>query len=211
MQNESIIDSKEEALDFINRHGFVTLFPISGSNFPSLYRATKGSREEKFSKAWEWADELSVKEKQIYYGKLIRRQTTLISMEMFPYFYKLYRMGNFTGTAEEILVFIKQGGPASTTNLRKNLRLTGRDKKNEFTKAMDILQKAFSIVVVNKGKPPRHTHTWDLTENWMPRELIRRAELIDEQAAKAKIVAKLLENRVVSNQEEAETFLGIRS
>jgi len=207
LQNEFTIDSKEEALEFINKHGFVTLFPIKGKNFPNLYQATKGDREEKFRKAWEWADELSVNQRQIYYGKLIHGQVTLISMEMLPYFYKLYKKFKFTGAAEKILGFIKQNGATSTEDLRKELGLTGKDKKNEFVKALDTLQTAFAITVVSKGKPPRHTHTWNLIENWVPKELISKAESLSEKAAKTKIVTKMLENYVISKPQEAEAFL----
>lgn len=207
MRNESIIDSKEEAINFINKHGFVTFFPIRGKSFPNLYQATKGDREEKINKAWGWADELSVKQRQIYYGKLIYGQVTLISMEMLPYFYKLYKKDKFTGTPEKILDFIKRNGAISTTDLRKNLGLTGKDKKNEFVKALNTLQMAFAITVISKGKPPRYTHTWDLTEDWVSEELIRRAESISEEVAKTKIVTKLLENHVISKPEDADSLL----
>lgn len=209
MQDESTINSKEKALNFINKHGFVTLFPIRGKKFPNLYQAVKGNREEKFSKAFEWADELSIKQKQIHYGKLIDGQVTLISMEMLPYFYKLYRRVKFTDTADKILAFIKQNGPTSTSDLREKLGLSGKNKKSKFVKALDELQMAFAITVVNKGKPPRHTHTWDLVRNWMPKELIKKAELINEENAKNRIVTKLLENHVISKPDDAKKFLKV--
>lgn len=83
-------------------------------------------------------------------------------MEMLPYFYKLYKKDKFTGTPEKILDFIKQNGAISTTDLRKNLGSTGKNKKNEFVKALNTLQMAFAITVISKGKPLRYTHTWDL-------------------------------------------------
>ena len=57
---ENVINSKEEALKFINKYGIVTLFPIKVKLFSSLYRATKGNRQEKFDKAWGWADALAM-------------------------------------------------------------------------------------------------------------------------------------------------------
>jgi len=205
---ESAIDSKAKALDFINKYGFVTLFPIRGKDFPNLYQATKGNREEKFSNAWEWADQLSVEERRICYGKLIRGQVTLVSMEMLPYFYRLYRSEKSSGTPGKILAFIKENGPTSTTDLRECLGLSGRNKKNEFVKALDALQMTFAITVVSKGKPPRHIHTWDLTEKWIPKKLIRKAKSINKEAAKTKIIETLLENHVVSKAEDAKIFLG---
>jgi len=209
LQSTSAIDSKQEALNFINKYGFVTLFPIRGTNFSSLYQATIGTREEKFKKAWQWADELSLGQKQIYYCKFIGRQVTLISMEMLPYFYRLFKRREFTGTSAEILALIKKRGAVSTTDLKKSLRLTGPDKRNEFSKAADLLQKCFVIAIISKGEPPRHAHTWDLMENWMPEEALKMAESIGEEVAKQKIVQKLLDNHVLSGPEDAEKFLGL--
>jgi hypothetical protein len=119
VQNASTVTSKEEALDFIKKHGFVTLFPIRGKNFPNLYQAIVGTREEKFKKAFQWADELSVDEKKILYGKLVKGQTTPISIDILPLFYKAYQRSDFSGLPSRILAFIKQNGPTSTSELRK--------------------------------------------------------------------------------------------
>ncbi len=59
MPSVSLLTSQNDALDFINRYGIVTLFPVKDTEFPSLYRATKGSRDEKFRDAWMWADNLA--------------------------------------------------------------------------------------------------------------------------------------------------------
>jgi hypothetical protein len=211
LQCTASVASKAKALDFINKDGFVTLFPIKGKSLPSLYQAIIGNREEKFNNAFEWADELSVKERKIYYGKLVEGQITLISMDALPYFYKLYKREEFTGTPAKIYAFIKQNGATSTSDLRKGLDLAGPSKKSEFVKALDLLQMSFAIAVVNKGKPPRHTHTYDVIENWIPKELLRKAETISAEEARAKIIAKLVENHVVSSTEDAEALLKLRS
>ncbi len=39
---ENVINSREEALGFINKYGIVTLFPIKGKTFPSLTAPRKG-------------------------------------------------------------------------------------------------------------------------------------------------------------------------
>jgi hypothetical protein len=131
-------------------------------------------------------------------------------MEMLPYFYKLYKKGAFTGTPKMILSFIKQNGATSTTDLKKKLGLTGPSKRNEFAKAIDLLEMSFAIAVVSKGNPPRHRHTFDLIERWVPKELLRKAESIRNEEAKAKIKTKLLENHMVSKQEEAESLLKLK-
>jgi len=201
-----MLTTEEEALSFIDKYGLVTLFPIKGFNFPNLYQATAGKdKDEKFQRAWQWADNLS-KKKKIHYGKLVRKQVTLISLEMFPNFYKLYGKRKLSETAQKILEFLKQRGATSTTLLKKNLNLTGKEKKYEFMKAMDELQATFSVAIVAREESPKMTYSYDLMERWMPK-LIEKALSVRENTARERIKAKLLENRAFSNQEDAETFL----
>jgi len=207
MFEENTLTTEEEALSFINKYGFITLFPIRGFSFPNLYQATAGrNKDEKFEKAWQWADNLAEK-KKIHYGKLVHKQVTLISLEMFPYFYKLCGKRELSETAQKILAFLKERGVTSTTLLRKNLNLTGKAKKYGFTKAMDELQVTFSVAIVGREKSPKITYSYDLIERWMPTELLTRAEDIDEITAKERVNGKLLENRVFTKHGDAETFL----
>jgi len=207
MFEENTLTTEEEALGFINKYGLVTLFPIKGFSFPNLYQATAGrNKEEKFKKAWQWANNLAEK-KKIHYGKLVRKKVTLISLEMFPYLYKLCRKRELSRTAQEILEFLKQKGATSTTLLRKNLNLMGKAKKHQFTKAMDELQTTFSVAIVAREESPRMTYSYDLIERWMLAELLKKAEDVSETTAKERIKAKLLENKVFSKQEDAEAFL----
>ncbi len=207
MFEENTLTTEDEALKFINKYGLVTLFPIRGFSFPNLYQATAGKdKEERFEKAWRWSDNLSEK-KKIHYGKLVRKQSTLISLEMFPYFYKLYGKRKLSETAQKILEFLKQRGVTSTTLLKKNLNLMGKAKKYEFTKAMDELQMTFSVAIVGREETPRMTYSYDLIERWIPKDLIEKALHISENTAKERIKAKLLENKVFPRYEDAEKFL----
>jgi len=204
---ENKLTTEKEALNYINKYGFVTLFPIKGIVFPSLYQAAKGDREQKFNNTWKWADNLAQK-KLIHYGKLIRKQVTLISLEMFPYFYKVYRGSKFSGTPRKILEFLKRHGPASTTSLRKELNLMGKAKKGEFTKAMDELQLAFAIAIVDREVLPKMTYTWDILERWMPEELLMKAEAMSAPTAKEKIIDKLMESKLIATRGETSKLLG---
>lgn len=206
MFEENTLTSEQDALKYINRYGVVTLFPVKGLTFPSLYKATKGSRQQKFENAWKWADELGYK-KQIHYGKLVRRQVTFFSLEMFQYFYKLCRSTPLGQSAQQILDFIDKNGPSSTTVLRKNLGLWGKEKKNEFARAIDQLQMAFALVIVSRENPPKMTHIYDLTENWMPKVLLQKAKSITKAAAEEKILVRMLKNRVISDPKELKRIL----
>jgi hypothetical protein len=207
MFEENTLKTEEEALKFINRYGVVTLLPIRGINFPNLYQAIVGKdKEEKLQKTWRWADNLAEK-KKIHYGKLVRKQVTLISSEMFPHFYKLYGKRKLSETTQRILAFLRQKGATSTTLLKKNLNLTGKAKKYQFAKAMNELQVTFSVAIVGREESPRMTYSYDLIERWMPKDLMERALSTSETTAKEKIKAKLIENGVFPKPEDAETFL----
>jgi hypothetical protein len=202
---ENLVGSKEEALKFVNDYGIVTLFPIKGKCFPSLYRATKGSGKGKFDGAWKWADELAM-EKAIHYGKLVRKQVSLISLGLFPAVYRLFRTDALSASAREILDFMKAHGSASTTVLRKSLGFWGKGKKYEFAKAIDELQLTFCVAIVEREKAPKMTYTYDLIERWMPKVLLEKAERIKRAEAKAKVMARLVENRVFTKLTDVESL-----
>lgn len=204
-----MIHTEEEALGFIQKHGLVTLFPVRGTKLPSLYGSTAGeSREEKFRKAWDWADNLA-QQKKIFYGKLVRDQVTLISLEIFPYVYKLRHLREEMGEiAGDMLDLLRRHGATSTTKLRKQLHLMGKDRKGLFTRALNQLQLSFVITVVSREKSPKMTYTWDLVERWMPKDLIDKAIKTSRQLAKDRVASKLMKNAVIARAEEADNLLG---
>ncbi len=206
MFGENTVTTEEEALGFVNKYGVVTLFPIRGWRFPNLYQAVAGRHKaEKHSKMWLWADGLSEK-KRIHYGKLVRNQSTLLSLEMFPDFYRIYGRRKVGDTAQKILEFLKRHGATSTTVLKRHLNLTGKANRSKFAKAIDELQATFSVAIVAREKAPRMTHSYDLMERWMP-ELVEAALHSTEVLARERITTKLLENNVFDKREHVETFL----
>jgi hypothetical protein len=208
MTDENTVNTEEEALSFINQHGFVTLFPLRKIVFQNLYQAAVGkNREEKFDKAWNWADNLAMK-KRIHYGKFLHKQVTLISLDMLPYFYKLYKRKVFSDVPRRILEYLRKHGATSTTNLRKELDLSGRENKSKFAGAMGELQLGFAIAIVDRGPPPRMTYTWNLLERWMPDNVLQKAQALNDSVCRERIVTKLLENKSISKREDAKKFFG---
>ncbi len=55
------------------------------------------------------------------------------------------------------------------------------------------------------------TYTYDLMERWMPRYLFERAEKINREVAKDKVIFKLMENRVISKPTDALKLLCLSS
>jgi len=203
------VPTGKDALALVDKQGLVTLFPVKGTRFPSLYAAVVGeSKKERLEKTWNWSDNLAQR-KRIHYGKLVARQVTLVSLEVFPYVFRLFhRKEKQSETAEKILGFLNRHGATSTTVLRKELKLTGKENKGPFAKALDELQLNLTIAIVSRDRSPQMTYSWDLIERWMPTELLQKAAEISESEAMEKIIEKLLENRVISKPEEAGKLLG---
>jgi hypothetical protein len=86
----------EEARAFVEEVGFCHFWPIKGVETPSLFHAIAGRvrsvpmehDDADNSKCWGWKDQ-SLDKKWWYYGKLLRRRATLVSLDMLPYFYAL--------------------------------------------------------------------------------------------------------------------------
>ncbi|MFQ6064961.1 MAG: hypothetical protein ACE5L6_05740 [Candidatus Bathyarchaeia archaeon] len=105
----------------------------------------------------------------------MRKQVTLIALELFPYLYRLYGERKLSETAQRILEFLEQKGARATTSLKKNLNFMRKAKKYEFTKAMDELQATFSVAIVSRQETPRMTYSYDLMGRWMPEDLMEKA------------------------------------
>lgn len=203
---ENVLTSAEQALAFINEHGLVTLFPVKGKQFPSLYRAAQGSREEKLERTWAWGDELA-RAKHIHYGELVHGQVTLVSLEFFPYLVRLTRGRPLSPLAQRMQEHLRHHGVTSTTALRAALNLAGRAQKAEFSRALGELQATLRIAIVAREKAPKFTYSYDLMERWMPKSILAKAAALTIDAAKEKLTAKLLAASVIAAPQDINHLL----
>src|SRR5512139_1191079 len=106
------LHSKEAAIDFVNRRGFVYFWPINEVVMPSLWAAVAGDRpvadahDDPGHVTWGWKDEL-LSSRVWYYAKVLRKRATMISLEMAPYFYAL--TDNYGSPEEDYLTLYQQG------------------------------------------------------------------------------------------------------
>lgn len=206
MREANTITSEEEALALINHYGLMTLFPVKGTQFPSLYQAITGTREAKLNNTWTWSDRLA-QHKHIHYGKLVRKQVTLASLKMVPNFLCLGRRIVLGETATRILDFLRTHGKTSTTTLRKTLGFQQKEQKSQFVHAIDNLQMALAIAIVQREPAPRFTYTYDLMERWMPKPLLEQAQKTTPETAQEHIITQLLNTGIISNPKQVEQFL----
>jgi hypothetical protein len=196
-----------QALQFVNERGFVYFWPIKGMLLPTLWVATAGDRpvpndhDDPGQVTWGWKDD-SLGKRIWYYGKILRRKATFISLEVAPYFYALsenfgspeedyllaYEEGRLTQAAKQIYATLLDKGSLDTISLRKEARLLNA-KESVFNRALEDLQKDFKILpmgVVEAGSW-KYAFRYDITARHMP-ELPEQARPIGEAEARRKLV-----------------------
>jgi len=196
-----------QALDFVNARGFVYFWPIKGITLPSLWVATAGDRpvpdnhDDPGNITWDWKDK-SLGQKIWYYGKILRRKATFISLDVAPYFYALsenfgspeedyllaYEEGRLTQAAKQIYETLLDKGSLDTISLRKEARLLNA-KESVFNRALEDLQKDFKILPVGIAEAGawRYAFRYEITARHMP-ELPEKARSIGEAEARRKLV-----------------------
>ena len=195
------------ALDFVNERGFVYFWPITGIDLPSLWMAVAGERsvadnhDDPGHITWGWKD-AALPKKSWYYGKILHRKATIISLEIAPYFYALsenygsleedyllaYEEGRLTQAARQIYATLLDKGILDTISLRKEARLLNA-KESVFNRAMEDLQKDFKILPVGIAEAGawKYAFRYDITARHMP-ELPEQARKIGEAEARQKLV-----------------------
>jgi hypothetical protein len=201
------IKSLAGALDFVNERGFTYFWPVKGVDLPSLWAAVAGDRpvpdehDDPGHVTWRWKDD-ALDKRIWYYGKILRRKATFISLEVAPCFYALsenygspeedyivaYEEGRLTQASKQVYEALLDKGALDTISLRKEARLMNA-KESEFNRALEDLQKDFKIMPAGIAEVGawKYAYRYDITARAMP-ELPEKARLIDEAEARQKLV-----------------------
>ena len=201
------LSNPAQAVDFVDERGFIYFWPIKGILLPTLWVATAGDRpvpndhDDPGQVTWGWKDD-SLGKKIWYYGKILRRKATFISLEVAPYFYALsenygspeedyllaYEEGRLTQAAKQVYETLLDKGSLDTISLRKEAHLLNA-KESVFNRALEDLQKDFKIMPVGIAEAGawKYAFRYEITARHMP-ELPERARLIGEAEARRKLV-----------------------
>ena len=207
LAHERRLKTPDQARQFVNARGFVYFWPIKGVLLPTLWAATAGDRpvpnehDDPGMVTWGWKDDALGKHIW-YYGKILRRKATFISLEVAPYFYALsenfgspeedyllaYEEGRLTQAAKQIYETILDKGSLDTISLRKEARLLNA-KESVFNRALEDLQKDFKIMPVGVAEVGawKYAFRYEITARHMP-ELPEQARPIGEAQARRKLV-----------------------
>lgn len=202
------LKEKNDAVRFVNERGYIYFWPITGITFPSLWGAVAGERpvpnehDDPGHISWDWKDSLLGKHVW-YYGKVLRKKATIISLAVAPFFYALtenygspeddyltiYEQGRMTQEAKAVYEALLEKSPLDTISLRKTARLTSHESESRFNRALSDLQADFKIMpvgVVDAGSW-HYSFAYDLVARHEP-SMLENARYIGEMDARRKIL-----------------------
>lgn len=215
------LQSVADARAFVEEMGFCHLWPIKGIESPSLFHAIAGQerdvprkrRDRDLRKCWSWKDN-ALDEKWWYYGKLLRRRATLVSLEELPYFYALspnfgalddylieYEDGKLTAEAKWIYEALLEHGPLDTIQLREKANLSANSAKSRFDRALTELQVGLKVLPVGIARTGAWNYAfyYELFQRWFP-DVPEQARHIKRSEARRRLVQRYLDNVVAAEQ-----------
>lgn len=176
------LKNRDEALNFINECGMITLFSCKEIDLPSLYNAT-GDVDDFQNTWWGWKDDFAAN-KHAFYGRLLLRKSILSTWRIFRAFYALsgsggeldeyladYKAGRMGITAKNIYEYLLNNGPAATDVIRKAIHMSDRRMKGIFEKAMIELQVDLRIVKIGSEKRGWGVDVWEVLPRWIPEQV----------------------------------------
>jgi hypothetical protein len=213
------VGTKAQALKFVNDVGFCFAFKSDHSELPCLWHAACGMRnpvmpehthhDPYISFVWEMKEVLP-SERKIYYGKLLKRRPTMVSLEYLPFFYVLsgrtgtkdeYRQqhsrGKLSSLAREIMDALMDVSPQATKGLKLSTGMTGKRDRAQFDKAISELQEKMYIVKVREDHDP-FTFVWAPLSGGFSAQL-RKARRITPEAARVQILERYFRNQLVGS------------
>lgn len=211
------LHSVGEALSFVEERGFIFFWPVKGIDLPSLWTAVAGDRpvpnehDDPGHITWRWKDSM-LDQKSWYYGKLLRRRATLVSLEIIPYFYALservgdlddymllYDEGRLTFEEKSIADALLKHGAQNTIELRRKAQLSSKSAKSRFERALAALQGGLWILPVGVAEAGawRYAFIYEFFDRWFP-QVVSQARKISRWEAQKKLVSIYLDSVGVS-------------
>jgi hypothetical protein len=215
------VQTVEEARAFVEEMGFCHFWPIKGVEMPNLFHAIAGRvrpvpnehDDPDISKCWGWKDR-SLDKKWWYYGKLLRRRATMVSLELLPHFYALsenfgdlddylqeYEDGKMTAEAKAIYEAILEHGPLDTVRLRREARMSAESAKNRFDRALVELQIGLKVIPIGVAQAGawNYAFVYEILQRHFP-DLPAQARPIGRGEAQRALVQRYLDNVVAADR-----------
>ena len=215
------IQDVEQARAFVDEVGFCHFWPIKGIEMPNLFHAIAGRirsvpnahNDPDLSRCWGWKDG-ALGKRWWYYGKMLRRKATLISLRILPHFYACsenygdlddylgeYRAGTMTAEAKQIYEALLQHGPLDTVRLRREARMAAESAKSRFERALVELQIGFKVLPIGVAEAGawRYAFVYEIVQRHYP-DLPAQARQIKRSEARRRLVTQYLDNVVAADR-----------
>lgn len=207
------LTSKEDAVAYVAERGFMFFWAIRGIDLPSLWTATAGDRpvaaehDDPGHVTWGWKDDLLDK-RRWYYGKLLRRKATLVSLKTLPFFYALssrvaelddyrlaYEEGKLTRAARVIADVLLKHGAQHTIELRRRAHMSASTSKARFLRALTELQRGLWVLPIGVARAGswRYAFIYELFDRWFP-EIYKRARGIPHKEARSYLLRSYMDS-----------------
>jgi hypothetical protein len=215
------IESPQAALEFVDEVGFCHFWPIKGAELPNLFQAIAGRvrpvpmehDDPDIDRSWSWKDD-ALGQRRWYYGRLLRRRATLVSLEELPVFYAAsdnlgdlddyleeYNAGLMTAEAKWICEALLGEGPLDTIRLRETAGLSSGGAKARFDRALVELQAGLKVLPIGVARVGRwrYAFTYELLLRHF-NELAEQARVIKRSEAQHRLVRRYLDNVVAADR-----------
>jgi len=219
----------EEARAFVEEIGFCHFWPVKGVELPNLFHAIAGRvravpmahDDPDVSTSWRWKDG-ALDKKWWYYGKLLKRRATLVSLAELPCFYALsenygdlddylleYEEGRLTAEAKAVYEALLKHGPLDTLRLRREARMSAQSVKSRFERALVELQMGLKVLPVGVAEAGawRYAFVYELLPRWLP-DVPEQARAIGRGEAREHLLLRYLAVVVAATGAQAARLFG---
>jgi hypothetical protein len=198
-----------QLVQLVDALGFAFAFTLRTGDAPipaCFDHLSTNDTDRKWSWMWGWKDELPLA-KKLYYGVLLARKPTFVSMKLLPTFYATFgragesddhvadvRAGRLSDVARRIIEYLAQNGETQTKRMRAELGITSKEGRAAYGKAIDDVQRLMHVARVRAVGEFRedYNYTYDLFVRRYP-ETVRAAERLTSADATAALVIRTVE------------------
>lgn len=215
------VQTEEEARAFVAEVGFCHFWPIQGVETPNLFEAIAGRaravpnahNDPDLSKCWGWKDH-ALDKRWWYYGKLLRKRATMVSLDWLPAFYAAsenygdlldylaeYDAGQLTAEAKQVYEALLEHGPLDTIRLRREAHLSAESAKSRFDRALTELQAGLKVVPIGVAEAGawNYAFIYELFQRYYP-DVPGVARDIRRSVAQQTLIRRYLGNVVAADR-----------
>ena len=196
------VRSADQLVRMVDELGYCFAFTLRTGDAPlpaGFDHLSTNDEGRKWGWIWEWKDELAA-ERRLYYGTLLVRKPTFVSLTMLPTLYATFgragepddhledvRAGRLSEISRRIVDFLAASGETQTKRMRAALGIVSKEGKRDYGKAIDEVQRLMYVALVRAVGEGRedYNYTYDLFGRRYPEALKAAEQLSSADAMRA--------------------------